>query len=359
MNARHFMMGLITITTILGLSGCNQEDPKQVTTPDAIGEQPLRHTTQPIVEHATTPSRPLSVETATTSSQAIAEYNTHPTLPPTETVFGGNVKIIKTENTERKSIEWVLATDYFEGNVGFQAFRHEGSRYIKAGVSRQMRTNQRDWLRGKDGSQGVIYSMHNSALLHRIHSVRLESDGELKIPGFASIMQMTVSIDGGNHKLFCREELKDGKFGWYDESGIIYVSAKEVVPKGYRPFYSLRVRGMVGFDTTEPSPQILDVSTFRQNEASHVRLRGMQLRSSSGIIREAFVIAPISQLQTEDVKIVNYGDGSFKLYDKNASVDGETVQRLVGVPSVIAEPLSERSWNIRREYLHPYAGPLP
>ena len=130
------------------------------------------------------------------------------------------------------------------------------------------------------------------------------------------------------------------------------------MPKGFRPLYTLRVRDIHGFDYFEPSPQFSDISQLRKYESTHVRLRGLQYTSADGKLG-AFLLTPIGTLETENVKLVNYGDGSFMVYSTNATLDGEVVQRIKDMQHTIIEPLSVRSWNTREEYLHHFSSMDP
>jgi hypothetical protein len=262
---------------------------------------------------------------------------------------GGQIKIIKRPN--KGGVEWIMVGTE-TNSIGPGVATNEGRHYRMIGIAPATREKQRNWLNGDDGALGVIYSLSPNGFVKKIGNIFVDIY-RLKEGDRTPFRELKIDIDGNNEVLFYREVVRGGKFAWYKGDKVTYFNAKEQVPRGFKPLYTLRVRGYTGFDFTEPSPRFNNISKLREIEKTHVRLRGLQYHRGNEKL-EALMLLPNSAIDMEDVKIVNYGNGSYKLYDIRSSVDADRTQRIVGMDAAVTESLSIHSWNTRNEYLNPY-----
>ena len=111
---------------------------------------------------------------------------------------------------------------------------------------------------------------------------------------------------------------------------------------------------MKGFDFLDCSPRLTDkaIEKLIMLFQNYVYIRGVELTGKDNGL-DALVLSPKSGLRTKEVRMVQFGNGSYQFLDRNSS-RGELVRTLIDAPNVVVEPLNKKTWNFRKEYLVPY-----
>lgn len=271
------------------------------------------------------------------------------------------IKMISQIKSKGQSIDWILVVDDFNGSEeqALEKVTYKGRTYLKVGIPRQIIDNQKNWLLGSDDAYGIVYSTSMGSLVSKIEDIFPYSDQSDVISGFAGMKELFIQVDGHRALLYydLDKDPDTGKFPWYLLDDIRYFSATEIVPKGYRPLWSLKVLDMKGFDNLDCSPRLNDkaIEKLRKLEDTYVSIRGLEL-SGNEYSLDALVLIPKSGLRTKEVRLVQFGNGNYQLFDIKSG-KGKIINTLADVPNVIVEPLNEKSWNFREEYFVPYTMP--
>lgn len=273
------------------------------------------------------------------------------------------VKMISEIKNKGQSIHWILVVDDFSGSEkqAVSKVTNKGRAYLRVGIPKIVINNQENWLLGGDGAYGVVYSTSTKSFVSKIEDIFLYSDKSDVISGFEGMKELSVQVDGHRALLYydLDKDPDTEQFPWYLLDDIRYFSETEIVPKGYRPLWSLKVLDMKGFDNLDCSPRLNDkaLQKLRKLEETYVSVRGVELSGKENSL-DALVLIPKSGLRTKEVRLVQFGDGSYQLFDRK-SKKGEIVKTLSDVPNVVVESLNEKSWNFREEYFVPYSMPMP
>ena len=267
-------------------------------------------------------------------------------------------KIIPQVKNNGRSIDWVMVTNDFEGSFEPEQARvtYNGKRYLRVGLPNILIDNQKNWLLGNDEACGIVYSIVTKSIVNKIEDILAYPDQSSAISEFEGMVEINIKVDGHLALLYYDLE-KDpvtDKFPWFLLDNIRYYSSTEIVPKGYRPLWSLKILHMKGFDFLDCSPRLTDkaIEKLIMLFQNYVYIRGVELTGKDNGL-DALVLSPKSGLRTKEVRMVQFGNGSYQFFDRNSS-RGELVRTLIDAPNVVVEPLNKKTWNFRKEYLVPY-----
>lgn len=283
------------------------------------------------------------------------------------------IAMLPTTKNQGRFIEWIMAVAGERDEAG--VVWYEGQPYLPVGIPGNLIDRQADWMEGKNGVLGMVYTPFKDKMVNPIEDITISpmtKKGEAVFQGFENIYEVKIQVQGEKFPLFTSFEYdpETEKFPWYQKKVGIrekYFSKDEKVPKEYKPLITLRVFGLPSYDGMSTSPQFNSQGIARLNRLAkeYVQVVGMNIiapTKSGNIVVDALALKKISDMSIINIEpgvLINYGDGRYQIFPVKSGVDGRQVliiptdARRLKIGQLIFEPIDENTWNCRNEHLKP------